>query len=569
MRRQVIYVEVDEEISSIYDRVKRLTQKEIWLVVPRKAILFQSAVNLKILKAKLKDSDRKLLIVTSDPVGRHLAQQNGIPVLSKIEVRELHAPKDDRPEMSIEPIQARRNEILKDLPRRFTEKKITIGELVKEFREKNKNKIKGARMTFEAMEFGKPNRKFIGLILLFSLGLFMLISYIALPGATVSIRPKFENITHTVNITLADKRKNQNLLNQNKPNVIASERISTVTKQTKVFNTTSKRFDGVNATGVMRIINSTDEDWELKKDTRFQTEEGLIFRIQEGLTVPGATVDEAGKTINGEIQVPCAANPFDIYDDPIGERGNIEPAEFKIPGLSAYNQKLIWGVSDAPMAGGVTKYERVVMAEDIEAAKKQIQDNLILMARDDLRAYLEETNRLNNSNLVLMDDSRYLKTELVDLRISDDLEGSSRDKFEVFAEVKAEGVAYDFNQLYELLKKELKTRSHPDMQIRDDSINQDTITYEVIDEDEDSGQLKITASIEGIEEYVIEPTLEAGLRFSNKVKEKIAGLTAEEAESIVSNFPEVDIVQIKLWPFWLNRLPRIPDNIEIRLMESN
>jgi len=135
--------------------------------------------------------------------------------------------------------------------------------------------------------------------------------------------------------------------------------------------------------------------------------------------------------------------------------------------------------------------------------------------------------------------------------------------------VKAEGVAYDFNQLFELLKKELKTRAHPDMQIRDDSINQNNVTYEVIKEDEDLGQIKITASIEGIEEYVIEPTLEAGLRFSNKVKEKIAGLPLEEAESIVSNLPEVDIVQIKLWPIWLNKLPRIPDNIEIRLMKAN
>ncbi len=51
--KKIVYIEVDEEITSVYDRVKRFRQNEIYLVVPRKAILFQSAVNLQILKSKL------------------------------------------------------------------------------------------------------------------------------------------------------------------------------------------------------------------------------------------------------------------------------------------------------------------------------------------------------------------------------------------------------------------------------------------------------------------------------------------------------------------------------------
>jgi len=566
--KKVIYIEIDEEITSIYDRVKRVKQKDIYLVVPKKSILFQSVVNLKILNSKLKGDGKKLIIITSDRMGRHLAEQVEIPVHSQIEVEEIKAPVEDSPQMRIEPIQARRNVILKDQPQRSKEKKITIGELIKQFRAQSKKKKKDGVDLMSSFGFGRPNRKLLVTILVISVGLFALISYIAFPGATIYIRPRFDNITHTVNVTLADKRENQNLLSQNKPHIIASEEVVTITKQTKVFNTTSKVFDGVNATGRIKIINTSDEEWTLKEETRFQTKDGIVFRIKSGVIVPSATEDEEGNIVFGEYFVDVEADPFDIYDHPIGENGNIEPTKFIIPGLSKFNQKLIWGENSNPMTGGVTSYKKVVMEEDIEAAKKQIENNLILMAREDLRSYIDDMNKLNRTNLVLLDDRRYLKTELQDLRISDDLEGSEREKFEVFAKIKADGVAYDFNQLYSILKKELKTRTHPDMRIREDSINPDTITYEVIDEDEDLGQIKITATIQGIEEYVIEPDIEAGLRFSNKVKEKILGLNVEEAENYINNLTEVDAVLIKTWPIWISTIPRIPENVEFKLMEE-
>ncbi len=566
--KKVFYIEIDEEITSIYDRVKRAKQKEIYLVVPRKAILFQSVVNLKILKSKLEGDGRNLSLVTTDRMGRHLAEQIGLKVYSQIEVEEIKAPPEDNPKMRIEPIQARRNEVFKDVPRRFTEKKITIGELLKNFRDQDKKQKKGSSEAAGIFNFVRPNRKLLVLILLISVGLFLVISYIAFPAATIYIRPKFNTINHTVNIVLADKRKNQNLLSQNQPHVISSEEVVTETKQTKVFNTTSKVFNGVNAKGKIKIINTSTDEWPLKKDTRFQTEDGVIFRIQDGVTVPPATTDETGNTTPGEYVVSVTADPFDIYDEPIGERGNIGPSKFIIPALSKFNQKLIWGESLEAMTGGVTSFQKVVMKEDIEAAKKQIEDNLILMAKDDLKNYLNETNSLNHTNLVLLDDRNYLKTQLQELKISDDLEGSTKDKFEVFAKIKAQGVAYDFDQLFALLKKELKTRTHPDMRIRDESINPDTISYEVIDEDTTLGQIKITATIQGIEEYVVEPSLEAGMRFSNKVKEKILGLTLDEAQNYINNLPEVDAVHIKTWPFWLSSMPRIPENIEVKLMES-
>ena len=104
-----------------------------------------------------------------------------------------------------------------------------------------------------------------------------------------------------MNLTLADKRKNQNLLLQNQPHVIPSEMVETVTKQTKVFNTTSQEFYGTNAKGLVTFFNLSEEPWELVGGTRLQTEEGIVFRTKTSLTVPPAALNAETRVIRAVL----------------------------------------------------------------------------------------------------------------------------------------------------------------------------------------------------------------------------------------------------------------------------
>ena len=566
MTKKVLYIEIDEAVASVHERVSHLPQAALYLVVPRKAVLFQSLVNLKFLKTKFEEQGKTMVLVTTDSTGKHLAEKLQIPVAPRVEVEKIEAASPEpTPEMKIQPIQARRNEVIRDQPKRFTEKKMTISEFVQEFRKKRKG---GKTETASSLSLLKPHRKFLSLILILSFGLFLLIGYVALPGVTLYIRPSFDPLDHTSNIVLADKRKNQNLLQQNKPHVIASEEVSTVTKQTKVFSATSQEFYGESARGSLTIVNTLPETWDLKAGTRFQTEEDLVFRLRDGITVPAGSAGNAGELVPGKLQAVVIADPFDAYGKPVGERGNISPTRFFLPGLSKLNQSRLWGESQVPMAGGTTAYRKIVKSEDIEAAKKQIRDNLTEMAREELRQYLETQNELNQTNLVLLDDRRYLKTELMDLRLSEDLEGSVREKFEVFAKIRAQGVAYDADQLYAILKQEIQGRVHPDMQLRPESIRPDNLQYEVIDEDPLSGLIKMTATIKGIEEYIVDSESEPGRRLGDKIKSKILSLPVGQAQGILENFPEIDAVVIKTWPFWLNHMPRLPENIRIKRLTA-
>ena len=569
--KKVVYVEIDDEVTSIYDQIKRVKQKDIYVVIPRKSILFQSVVNLKILKRKMDEAKKNLYLVTTDRIGKHLAEQAGIPTYEKVKVEEIKARGEKKASTQIEPIQARPNSVLKDIPKRVREKKITIGELIRDFRDQHSKSKKKSTEIEGVYHYVRPNRRFLGFILAVSLGLFFLVTYIVLPGATIYVKPKFDNIEHSINVTLADRDKNQNLLNRNEPNIIASELIETVTQESRTFETTGKRFDGVNASGNITIINTSEDQWTLVAETRFETEEGIIFRIKEPAYVPPQTTAENGEATPGTLEVKVEADPFDKFKGKVGDRGNIEPTRFTIPALSSFNQERIWGESQAPMTGGITRYQPVVEDADIIAAQKQIEGNLVEIAKEQLKEHIESMNQLNETNLVLLGSDQFLEIELQEVRVPENIAGSTQESFEVFAQIKATGIAYDYDQLFELLKKNLKSRTHPDMKIKEESIRPESIIFEPVNPegyDEALGQIKMTASIEGIQEYVIDDSLQAGVRFTTRMKEKVLGLSIEKAEAYVANLPEVEDVEIKLWPFWLSRIPRIADNIEVKLMEN-
>ena len=46
--KKVVYAEIDDEVTTLYDKLKQTNTQEIYIVVPKRAILFQSLVNLQI-----------------------------------------------------------------------------------------------------------------------------------------------------------------------------------------------------------------------------------------------------------------------------------------------------------------------------------------------------------------------------------------------------------------------------------------------------------------------------------------------------------------------------------------
>lgn len=119
------------------------------------------------------------------------------------------------------------------------------------------------------------------------------------------------------------------------------------------------------AQGTITVYNEQAKVQELIKNTRFETSDGLIFRIRESIKIP------AGKPgAPGQAQVSA-------YADVGGEKYNIGPTTFTLPGLKGTPSfKQVYAKSVNPMTGGFSGVRPSVSEKTRDAQSKTIQTSL-------------------------------------------------------------------------------------------------------------------------------------------------------------------------------------------------
>jgi len=82
---QTFYIDLEEEISSVIDRLNKSMATDNYFVVPKRAIFLQSVVNLKLLKREADKVGKHIIIITQDEIGASMAQRCGIDTRSTID----------------------------------------------------------------------------------------------------------------------------------------------------------------------------------------------------------------------------------------------------------------------------------------------------------------------------------------------------------------------------------------------------------------------------------------------------------------------------------------------------
>lgn len=104
-KKDVIYVDIEDDITSIIDKVKHAPSQIIALVPPKRIGALQSVVNLKLLQRAAESSDKRLVLITNDHALSSLAAGAAIPIArnlqSKPEIPQI-APLHSDPEEVIE-----------------------------------------------------------------------------------------------------------------------------------------------------------------------------------------------------------------------------------------------------------------------------------------------------------------------------------------------------------------------------------------------------------------------------------------------------------------------------------
>jgi len=121
------------------------------------------------------------------------------------------------------------------------------------------------------------------------------------------------------------------------------------------------------ARGTMTVYNAHSEDKvPLIKNTRFQTPEGLIFRIAESIEIPGKT-----GTTPGSLNVQ-------VFADQAGVEYNVGPvSRFTVPGLRTSEMyENIYAESKSAFTGGFSGTRPAVTEAVLEAAQAEVRGRL-------------------------------------------------------------------------------------------------------------------------------------------------------------------------------------------------
>src|SRR5690606_25390093 len=66
MKKDVIYIDIEDDITAVIDKVKHAEEKIVALVPPKGNAVLQSVVNLKLLKRAANNANKQPVIVTSN-----------------------------------------------------------------------------------------------------------------------------------------------------------------------------------------------------------------------------------------------------------------------------------------------------------------------------------------------------------------------------------------------------------------------------------------------------------------------------------------------------------------------
>ena len=576
---QVVHTDIDDEISSVFDRVKSKPAELVYIVVPYRAVLFQSIVNVKILKRKAKDIGKEIAFITKDKSGVFFANKCNIPVFDQVGENKKEITTADIPDNILTEADRDKQKLsansgpIKSLKPNLT--RTSIAELLKTLNYQNlaqrfqkflyKFKRKQGRKNYaKKLLMANTNRSMLIALTTGSILLLFTIVYIALPNATILVKPNSVPIEQPVNITLADSQRNAGLLRTRPNRVIASYIVNPgVIEHSIAYEATGNDLNGANAKGYVTITNTVNREFPLKPFTRIQAENGLIFRTQSFVNVPAGSSNTPS-----QIQIEVVADLIDVNNIPIGERGNLPAGtKFKIPGLTKVNSEEVYAKNAEAFTGGVTSKDKTVTTRDIQAAKEFAKAELNKVVLKKMQEYLVKMNGERNLNLTILNDPQVIKLGEPQITVDESLVGQKMNTFNVVARVEATGIAYDRNELLEILKGEITLRKSPDKALT--QIDDNGITYRILNLKEDVGIIEITATIRGVEQFNLDPSQEAAQKLIKKITSHVAGLEISEAEKYIENLPEIESAVIQTWPFWAPTIPSRPESIKIEINETN
>lgn len=377
MNKDVIYIDVDDDVTAIIGKIKKAKEKIVALVPPKRVGALQSAVNLRLLERMAKGEKKQLVLITNNQALVALAANAKIPVAknlqSKPELAEIPAIIVDDGDDIIDGA---------DLPVGDHAKTVPVTDSTRKTNDTRSDAVDATDLAIDGEDVavaaaagvgaskarssavkakGKakiPNfdsfrkRLFLGIgggVALIALLVWM---FVFAPAATVVITAS----TTPTPISAAVKLGGTAATDYSKG--IVSSVSQQEKKDEKVeFEATGTKDVGEKAKGEVRISKLTQQPYGVPAGTRLTSTNGTVFVTDSAVTIPASTPcfpTYCAQSV--EVGVTAAQSGTSSN----GISGNVSGPDS------------ISGSFQGSTAGGTTKVAKVVSADDIERAKGQL-----------------------------------------------------------------------------------------------------------------------------------------------------------------------------------------------------
>jgi len=504
MNKFYLYLDKEEEIGEIIEKIRREKEREIILVIPEKTKALSHSVNLEILRKEVDRLNKKIYFSTDDEKIKALARKVGFDIfLDEVEEKIF----DIKPPKKKQEAQVFKQE---PQPEFFTQSKINI----------NWKRIFAYFLSF------------VILVILVFIG-----TQILQTRAEITIETEKTNFEINEVITLSKDQLLPDLENK----ILPAEYIKVDLTQTETVTTTGQIFTSEKPLLKVIFLNYLEREVPLVMGTRLGFNDN-IFRTTEKIIIPPAKGNEPG-----EKETTAILSTLKDENLKINQGTELKILAWEEKKTKTEDGRLFIDVIKAKTAENYDSSSVVkigsVDPQDITNVKLKLEDSLKKAVAGDLA--------LRNPQSFYVYEPALVKIDI--LNISHKV-GDKTDK------ISATGKAFyetmktsqkDFNDFIKnLINKEILAQ---EKKLIISQLNLDKI--ELLDFD--SRKKVMTIGVKG--QAILVPDANP-----EKIKESLRGKTIDSAKEYFK-MPGIDKVTIKIFPQWKETLPSDPQRIKINI----
>lgn len=553
-QKDTIYIDIDDEITGVIDKIRASKHKIVALVLPKRATVFQSIVNMKLIKRTAGDLNKRVVLITSEAQVLPLAGAVGLHAAKTLQSKPEIPPapetaKEDlaleEPDGSSEPEEGEEPEL---------DNTKSIGELagvgagVAVAPKEETIELDNEPQAPAAGSKGKkkkdkklvPNfNKFRTRLLIIGgavLGLIIIwvFASIFLPKAKITIKTETSTVNSSIDATLDANAKE---VDEDKGVVPAKQKEVKKTDTEKVA-ATGQKDKGEKATGTVSLKNCTKTDGEVSipAGTAVSTG-GLNFITQAAASLPASTFSGGGSCTTATADVNVAAQNG-------GTQYNISAGKtFSVAGFGSVS-----GVDSSAMTGGTSNIVKVISQTDVDTAKQRLNDKSKSAAIDELKKNFSKDN--------LKGINETLGGTVQQITVSPNV-GDEASEVTVTQVVTYTMLGVREDDLKKLIENDVKN-------------DIDTKKQAVTDAGLDQAVIKLESKKSETEQMIsIQTIVTAGTKIDqDALKKQIAGKKKGDVQQIILSYPGVKDVDVSYSPFWVYKTPKRTSRITINFEKA-